>query len=194
MTLTGSQQLKAGGGVNMSTKKKNRPRDSIPNEGTSSGDEKCADESSDLNTSTESVKAVTDYGGRKKKKSNLMTEVMEKSQKASAAATKALVTEMSADNAKMFAGFVDRLVPAAPAAHDPALMRQMQKAQCDAQLSTTTLEKQKLAAHLEEQVEALTAWLEANRSVERLQPLVEHKELRLAACLEHLRTLNGTHL
>ena len=74
--------------------------------GTSSGDDKCADESSDLNTSTESVKAVTNYGVRKKKKSNLMTEVMENSQKASAAATKALVTEMSADNAKMFAGFI----------------------------------------------------------------------------------------
>ena len=72
-------------------------------------------------------------------------------------------------------------------------MLQMQKAQCDAQSSTATLEKQKLAAHLEQQVEDLIAWLEANRSVERLQALVEHKELRLAACLEHLRTLNGTH-
>ena len=99
---------------------------------------------------------------------------------------------MGADNTVLFTAMVDRLAPAAPAAEDAALMLQMKKAQCDAQTSAAALEKQKLAAHLEQQVEELTAWLEKNRSVERLQALVPHKENRLAACLRNLASMNGT--
>ncbi len=45
------------------------------------------------------------------------------------------------------------------------------------------------------QIEELAVWLEANRTVARLQVLVPHKEHRLAACLAQLATsesgLNG---
>jgi hypothetical protein len=74
------------------------------------------------------------------------------------------------DEAKLFTDIATRLAPAAPAAQDTQVLLQMQKAQCDAQLSSTVtaLEMQKLAAHLEQEVEAITAWLEEAGSVERM--------------------------
>jgi len=123
-----------------------------------------------------------------------MHKMIQESREASAHDTRKLVHEMSADNTQLFTAIAERMAPAAPAApaaEDAALMLQMKKAQCDAQTSAAALEKQKLAAHLEEQIEGLTVWLDANRMVERLQILVPHKERRLAACLEQLATLNG---
>ncbi len=120
-----------------------------------------------------------------------MQKMMEESREASARDTRQLVHDMGTQQAALFTDIAGRLAPAAPAAQNPALTLQMQKAQCDAQVSTTALEMQKLAAHLEQQVEELTAWLEANRSVERLQALVPHKENRLAACLRNLASMHG---
>ncbi len=102
--------------------------------------------------------------------------------------------EMSADNTRQSSestAIAERRAPAAPAAQDAALMLQMRKAQCCAQTSAAALEMQKLAAHLEQQIEELTTWLDANRTVERLKVLVPLKEHRLAACLAQLATLNG---
>ena len=172
----------------METRKKQRPQKKAKTtEDGSDGDSD--DGASQLNTSTESTTTDGSFAQRKQKKLTVMRTMMDDSRKASAQDTRLLLNEMSADNAKVFTGIAERLAPAAAAAQDATLMQLMQKAQCEAQVSTTAMEMQKLAAHLEQQVEELTAWLE---KPDRLQALVPLKQSRLAQCLAHLPSLNQT--
>ena len=191
MTSSGKLQCRTGGGVNMDTLKKFRPskkakttESSAANEGGSDGASDGA--ASQLDTSNDSS---TSFAPQRNKKQYIMKQMMHESREASAKDTRLLVHEMTADSTKLFTGIAERLAPAAPAAQDATLMQLMQKAQCDAQVSTTAMEMQKLAAHLEQQVEELTAWLE---KPDRLQALVPLKQSRLAQCLAHLTSLNQT--